>query len=157
LFPFTLLIKDIGVCCTKDFKKVAITCLAFLVLFSVGCGSSAPSAPSSQQSTLTQQQQKPEQPSVKIYKSGHYKVGTDIPAGEYVGLSKGDAYIEVAKDSKGTLDSIIANDIFTNRTIITVSNGHYIKTQGAICTPSKMPPRYKAGMVSYWRECIKLA
>lgn len=67
------------------------------------------------------------EPTVTNYKSGQYKVGTDLAAGEYVIISDYSCYFEIAKDSKGTLDSIVANDNFVNRTILTVSDGQYLK------------------------------
>lgn len=61
------------------------------------------------------------------YKDGMYKVGQDIPAGEYnVESTSGLAYIEVDSDSRHTLDSIITNDNFENNKIITVSDGQYL-------------------------------
>ncbi|QAT49278.1 hypothetical protein EQM14_05505 [Caproiciproducens sp. NJN-50] len=72
---------------------------------------------------------------VKKYPEGMYKVGSDIPAGEYVMISNSKSidfgYFQVAKDSSGTLDSIVANDNFENRSIITVSDGEYITVQYA--------------------------
>lgn len=66
------------------------------------------------------------------YDEGTYKVGVDIPAGEYKVISYGGyAYIEVAKDSLGTLESIITNDNFEGDKYITVSDGQYLKINGA--------------------------
>jgi hypothetical protein len=67
--------------------------------------------------------------------SGMYKVGADLPAGEYsvtadAGAAAG-SYIEVSKDSSHTLDAIVSNDMFTGSKYITVSNGQYLKLQGA--------------------------
>ena len=55
-----------------------------------------------------------------------------MPAGEYVLISDYSAYFEISKDSTGELDSILANDNFINRSIITVSDGQYVKLSG--CT-----------------------
>lgn len=61
------------------------------------------------------------------YTDGMYKVGEDIPAGEYnVEATSGLAYIEVDSDSRHTIDSIITNDNFENNKIITVSEGQYL-------------------------------
>ena len=67
----------------------------------------------------------PPKPDVKMYNSGMYKVGVDLPAGEYV-LVGNSAYFQIAKDSTGVLESIIANDNFNNRSIITVQDGQYV-------------------------------
>lgn len=57
---------------------------------------------------------------------GMYKVGVDIPAGEYnVTAELGEsAYLEVSADSTG--DSIITNDVFENNLYITVTDGQYL-------------------------------
>lgn len=72
--------------------------------------------------------EKPEQPpaGVKTYAAGMYKIGSDMPAGEYVLLGSDMAYFQIAKDSTGLLNSVIANDIFVNRSIITVEDGQYL-------------------------------
>lgn len=72
---------------------------------------------------------------------GTYKIGTDIPAGEYYLEQTGDVggYFEVCKDSKGVLDSIVAYDYFHGHTYITVSSGQYLKVERArfkLDTPS---------------------
>lgn len=63
--------------------------------------------------------------------AGMYKVGVDITAGEYILLSNSTAYFEITSDSTGTLDSIIANDNFTGRSYITVSDGEYLNFKRA--------------------------
>lgn len=61
------------------------------------------------------------------YKDGMYKVGKDIPAGEYnVESTKDLAYIEVASDSRHQIDGIITNDNFQNNKLVTVENGQYL-------------------------------
>lgn len=71
-----------------------------------------------------------------IYESSTYKVGTDIPAGEYVIFADGYmGYAEVSKDSTGELDSIIANENFDYNTIFTLKEGQYFKMTGAYAMP----------------------
>jgi hypothetical protein len=61
------------------------------------------------------------------YPAGMYKVGRDIIAGEYKVVSDGgDAYLEVASDSSGVLESIVTNDNFTGEKYITIQDGQYI-------------------------------
>ncbi|MBW6411166.1 hypothetical protein [Clostridium weizhouense] len=88
-------------------------------------------------------------------KSGTYKVGTDIPAGEYLVISKSIGYIECAKDSKGQLDSIIFNENLTSgsNSYVTLNDGEYFKvTGGEMYTVAEAPsiiPKdglYKDGM-----------
>ena len=61
------------------------------------------------------------------YKEGMYKVGEDIPAGEYqVESTKSMGYIEVSSDSRHQIESIITNDNFENNKYITVKDGQYL-------------------------------
>ena len=69
---------------------------------------------------------KEEKKDTKI-KAGTYKIGVDLPAGEYVFFAKGMGYIEVASDSTGSLESIISNDNVSGHTYITVNYGEYLK------------------------------
>lgn len=69
---------------------------------------------------------KEEKKNTKI-KAGTYKIGVDLPAGEYIFFAKGMGYIEVASDSTGALDSIISNDNVSGHTYITVYDGEYLK------------------------------
>ncbi|MDR7865182.1 MAG: hypothetical protein RIN56_00110 [Sporomusaceae bacterium] len=105
-----------------------------------GCGGSPTT---SSQSPQAQSQKAAEKPSVKTYKPGQYKVGADLPAGEYVAIADGNGYIEIAKNSTGTLDSILANDLFQNRSIISVSDGQFLKIQKCVLYALKDAPKVK--------------
>lgn len=134
-------------------KKGCLGCLGIIVGFFVlvgifgalGSGDSSKTADKSS----TQTTQKQEKPKVKTYKAGQYKVGKDLPAGEYIAMTKGDAYIEVAKDSKGGLDSILVNDMFVNRSMITVADGQYLKIQNATLYAAADAPKveFKNGVL----------
>lgn len=89
---------------------------------------SAPASTSATQNTsaATSTPTSPPTPAVKTYDPGMYKIGVDMPAGEYVLTSNDQAYFQVTKDSTGTLESIIANENFTNQTILTVNDGQYL-------------------------------
>jgi len=64
-------------------------------------------------------------------KDGMYKIGVDIPAGEYDVTANGTtAYIEVNAAPHG-LESIVTNSNFENNELITVSDGQYFKIVGA--------------------------
>lgn len=69
-----------------------------------------------------------------LYKDGMYKVGKDIPAGEYkVVLEKtatGMGYYEVSSDSTHQLTSIVTNENVQADTYLTISDGQYIKLNG---------------------------
>lgn len=63
------------------------------------------------------------------YSGGMYKIGTDMPAGEYLITSTG-GYYEVTTDSTGSLESIVTNDNYTNRAYVTVQDGQYFTFDG---------------------------
>lgn len=88
-------------------------------------------------------------PKVKTYSAGQYKIGKDLPAGEYVVISNGDSYIELTSDSTGNFSSIIANDVFKNRSVITVQDGQYLKVQRGTIYAAKDAPKVelKNGML----------
>ncbi|WP_071394543.1 hypothetical protein [Bacillus tuaregi] len=73
---------------------------------------------------------------------GTYKVGTDIPVGEYLVFAKGFAYIESASDSTGQLDSILFNENLSNgaHTYVTLHEGEYFKLQDAEMYPISSAP-----------------
>lgn len=59
------------------------------------------------------------------YTEGMYKVGTDIPSGEYVIYAdSGKGYYCVSSDANGS--DIVMNDNFTYNAIITVNDGEYL-------------------------------
>lgn len=76
-------------------------------------------------------------------KEGMYKVGTEIPAGEYLVIVNSlMGYIEGAKDSTGSLDSIIFNDnLFSDsHSYVTLQDGEFFKLQGAEMYPLAEAP-----------------
>ena len=74
------------------------------------------------------------------YPTGMYKIGGDMPAGEYlITTTSPFAYMEVATDSSGELNSIVSNDNFSNRIYITVSDGQYLKFDGRAVIASGAP------------------
>ena len=76
-----------------------------------------------------------------IYDSGQYKVGSDIPAGEYVLFADGySGYFEVTTDSSGELDSIIVNDNFYTNSIVTINEGEYFQMTGCYAIPIEENP-----------------
>lgn len=75
---------------------------------------------------------------------GTYLVGTDIPADEYVVENiTYQAYVEVASDKTGSLDSVIANKNINTHIYITVRKGQYFKVQGAKFRSSTANDAYK--------------
>ncbi|MCE5220902.1 MAG: hypothetical protein LLF98_06430 [Clostridium sp.] len=97
----------------------------------------------------------------KKIKAGTYKIGTDIPAGEYLVIAKSIGYVECAKDSKGQLDSIIFNDNLTSGSdrYVTLNEGEYFKLTGAEMYPVSEAPSiipkdgiYKDGMYKVGKD-----
>jgi hypothetical protein len=103
----------------------------------------------------------PEKKSSPQYiKAGMYKVGSELPAGEYIIEATGTlAYYQISSDSSGELDSIIVNDILEKGAYAytIVQNGDYIKIESSrmidaanlTITPKDMndipPSTYKVG------------
>lgn len=79
----------------------------------------------------------PTQAPVSTYKSGMYKVGTDIPAGEYIVFSDNiiSGYVEISSSSSGKFEDIIANENINYNTIITIKDGNYLTLSGAYAVP----------------------
>lgn len=108
---------------------VLVFMVAVTSLILTGCGDTSPQGTSNQKEVTTASTPAPTPapaPTVKTYSDGMYKIGDDMPAKEYVLVSDSSAYFQIAKNSTGELDSILANDNFTNRSIITVSSGQYL-------------------------------
>lgn len=78
---------------------------------------------------------KPEEKQITKYTKGKYKVGTDIPAGEYAVFSDNGtrAYFAVSSDSNS--DDIIFNDNFEYNSIITVYDGEYLELSRCYAVP----------------------
>lgn len=71
---------------------------------------------------------------VESFEAGMYKVGKEIPAGEYTLVVDGSlgGYFAITKDSSGKLSSIKANDNFTTNSIVSVKNGEYLEVKNAV-------------------------
>lgn len=68
------------------------------------------------------------------YSQGQYKVGVDIPSGEYVILSTGGkGYFAVTSDSNG--NDIIANENFDYNSIIAINDGEYLELSRSEAVP----------------------
>ena len=63
-----------------------------------------------------------------VISEGTYKVGSEIPAGEYklTTTTSVSGYYAILKDSSGT-DNIITNDNFDNQSYVTVKDGQYLE------------------------------
>lgn len=78
-------------------------------------------------------------PKIAWKKAGMYKVGAEIPAGEYVIQPQGDAaYYEVSTDSSGSMNSIIANDLLAGCSVyVSVRDGQYLTVRSAKFTAAE--------------------
>jgi hypothetical protein len=114
------------------------------------------SAEGGEPATAPQEKKSP----VQYIKAGMYKVGSELPAGEYIIEGTGGAaYYQVSSDSSGELDSIIVNDILDKGVYayIIVQDGDYLKLERSrmidavnlAITPKKLddipPSTYKIG------------
>ena len=131
--------------CWKKILKWGASLIVLLVLIGSCAGDNSTKSTSSSATTKATQ----DAPKVKTYSAGQYKIGKYLPAGEYVVISNGDSYIELASDSTGNFSSIIANDVFKNRSVITVQDGQYLKVQRGTIYAAKDAPKVelKNGML----------
>lgn len=69
------------------------------------------------------------------YTEGQHKVGTDIPAGQYMLIQTGSssAYYSITSDANG--NDIINNDNFKNHSIVEVMDGEYISLSRCYAVP----------------------
>lgn len=70
-----------------------------------------------------------------IYRDGQYKVGTDIPAGEYVFFSTGkfSGSLKETTDSNGS--DRIDSEYFAYNVIYTITDGNYLTIEDAFAVP----------------------
>lgn len=119
-------------------KKIIALLVAGLLLIGLfGCGNSASTDSSSTNSNSINKVDLPSD----HYGEGMYKVGKDIPAGEYwiIATEKDySGYFCVSSDSSG--DSIIFNENFDTWVYATVKDGEYIEiTRAEMCPADKAP------------------
>ncbi|EJR13197.1 hypothetical protein LKL81_11205 [Bacillus paranthracis] len=70
---------------------------------------------------------------------GMYKVGVDVPSGEYMLIAQnGMGYFSI--NSSSSSDSILANDNFAGNSIITIENGQYVTINRAKMYPINNAP-----------------
>lgn len=70
------------------------------------------------------------------FEEGMYRVGIDIPAGEYKLTTDDSGYYCIYKNSVPPFD-IVSNDIFDGSSYVTVKNGQYLMTSDCIAVPVK--------------------
>ena len=120
-------------------RLMAIAIAAMLLAMLTACGSSGAQTQDTGSATATtagEQQSAESQDELEQYADGMYKVGTDIPAGEYILCPSATAYYQVASDSTGALESIVSNDNFSGTRYITVSDGQYLTLTSCTAYPA---------------------
>lgn len=125
-------------------RKTAVSLLATILLLS-GCSSNEQGSVTTPNSSADQNQETvsnvndsdtentveptPEstvEPQIEAYEPGTYKIGVDMPAGDYMLINTGQsAYYAICSDPNG--DDIINNDNFNYNSIITVIDGDYLE------------------------------
>lgn len=63
------------------------------------------------------------------YRAGMYKVGTDLPAGEYLFFSTGSSRAYVCASTDSNQDDILENENFNGTFFMTVSEGQYLEAK----------------------------
>lgn len=132
----------------KVLKWIGIAIVGLIVLGAIGSifdGDPA-TTPTPTSTTATNSSPQQETKNDNFIKSGMYKIGTDIPAGEYLIYSEGISYYQVTKDSTGSLESIISNDNFSGTRYVTVSDGQYLEFRNAkMISAAKAEPQKPTG------------
>ena len=123
----------------KAVSIIAVCCIGLLVIGVIG-GMVSPDKNTST-TTNTNNSNNGNTDSAQVYKEGTYKVGSDIPAGEYkfTQTSSFGGYVERSSDSSMEFDSIISNEATSEEgstVYVTVLEGEYLKIQGGELTPA---------------------
>lgn len=93
--------------------------------------------------------------------AGHYKVGTDIPAGEYIIFSDSFGTVQVTKDNTDDQDGIIYSNVLSENShhYFSAKKGQYVRLTESSMYPEKtVPPLkpedgiYKEGMYKIGRD-----
>lgn len=119
---------------------IAVCCVGLIIIFAI-VGMFSPDAnTSTNQNTSSNDNNTLDLTEPEKYTDGTYKVGVDIIPGEYkfTQTSEYGGYIERASDSSMDTDSIISNDLTSEKgqsTYVTVNEGEYLKIQGGELTP----------------------
>lgn len=127
------------------YKKWWFWMIIGIIIIALIGGGSDDSSNDNKSNTNSSSDSSSDNSSNKIWKkSGTYKAGVDIEAGEYfVECTSYNCYIQLSSDSTGSFDSIIANDNISTHTYITIREGEYLTVSGG-----KFAPASKVSAVS---------
>ncbi len=83
-----------------------------------------------------------QQPKTTKFVPGTYRVGIDIPAGEYkISPEQGDGYFSICTDA--SCEQIIRNGIIRGQAYLTICNGQFLKLSRCHAIPSLEAPPYQ--------------
>lgn len=137
-------------------RKLSILMSAFLMmLMLVGCSSEEPTETTEVEETEEVEVAEEETEQVEYqYSNSIYKVGVDMPAGEYyveVLAGEDSGYYSVNNDANG--DDIYYNENITTHSYITVTDGQYVELDDLYAVPVAEAPSvvptdglYKSGV-----------
>ncbi len=96
------------------------------------------------------------QPNGKTYAAGMYKVGSDIPAGDYLIMTNESTYMEVTSDSTGSFESILQNANFDNSHYVNIITGQYLSFSKGTAYPMATAPILKPVAGKYLEGMYKI-
>lgn len=121
----------------KAISIIAVCCVAVFIVAMIGGGLSSDknTATTTTSSNSDDSNDSVDNSADKVYKDGTYKVGSDLPAGEYkfTQTSSFGGYVERSSDSSMEFESIISNEATSEEgasVYVTVNDGEYLKIQG---------------------------
>ncbi len=136
---FTDDVQDVfAITCTALTEDSSVTEYMGQLLASITFSETAADDDAADEEVTTEADNTTNAASGETYSEGMYKVGTDIPAGEYCLFSDDEygGYYSVCKNSNvDDIDSIINNDNFDYNAFVTVSDGQYLELSRAYAVP----------------------
>lgn len=120
----------------KKYLIVVVVIAALVVAFAVVLNASSEGKPAGEPQPKPSLTETKKDLSDDTFGAGTYRVGTDIPPGEYrtEGMPEDSdlpgCYWERMPDSSGDLTKVIANNFFTDAEIVTILRGEYVKFTG---------------------------
>jgi hypothetical protein len=140
--------------------KIVLIVIGVIIVISVIAGIAGGGSDSGSANTNTGSGETTTANSDQYINAGMYKIGSELPAGEYIIESTGSiGYFQISSDSSGELDSIIVNDtlekgayayvIVQDGDYLTITSGRMIDAVNLTITPKDMgdipPSTYKVG------------
>lgn len=121
---------------TKKILSIVVVCCIGIIVANVLLGIFIPDENTSKMTNANNISSNDSNNSVdKVYTEGTYKVGSDLPAGEYkfTQTASWGGYVERSSDSSMESESIISNEATSEKgstTYVTVKKGEYLRIEG---------------------------